>query len=99
MMPPFLTKPKLTIHGAVTNVALLLLGLPESTSLLSPAVARISWLLKNERNEDQDYEHFEPPFFAECGIKSLNVSRNLTVRRTAGRHSVPGGNDANMTPG
>jgi ATP-dependent DNA helicase RecG len=75
----FLNKAKLTIHGAVTNAVLLLLGLPESSSLLSPAVARISWLLKNDRNEDQDYEHFEPPFLLNVD-KVLARIRNLTVR-------------------
>ncbi len=75
----FLNKTKLTIHGAVTNAALLLLGLPEASSLLSPAVARITWLLKNERNEDQDYEHFEPPFILNVD-KVLARIRNLTVR-------------------
>jgi ATP-dependent DNA helicase RecG len=75
----FLNKAKLAIQGALTNAALLLLGLPESTSLLSPAVARISWLLKNERNEDQDYEHFEPPFLLNVD-KVLARIRNLTVR-------------------
>lgn len=75
----FLNKAKLSIQGGLTNAALLLLGLPESTSLLSPAVARISWLLKNERNEDQDYEHFEPPFLLNVD-KILARIRNLTVR-------------------
>ncbi|MGD0958553.1 MAG: RNA-binding domain-containing protein [Methylomonas sp.] len=75
----FLNKAKLTIHGAITNAALLLLGLPESASLLSPAVARISWLLKNDRNEDLDYEHFDPPFFLNVD-KVLARIRNLTVR-------------------
>ena len=75
----FLNKAKLAIQGRLTNSALLLLGLPESTSLLSPAVARISWLLKNERNEDQDYEHFEPPFLLNVD-KVLTRIRNLTVR-------------------
>ncbi|MFA6970303.1 MAG: RNA-binding domain-containing protein [Gallionella sp.] len=75
----FLNKAKLAIQGRLTNAALLLLGLPESTSLLSPAVARISWLLKNERNEDQDYEHFEPPFLLNVD-KVLARIRNLTVR-------------------
>jgi ATP-dependent DNA helicase RecG len=75
----FLNKTKLTIHGAVTNAALLLLGLPEASSLLTPAVARITWLLKNERNEDQDYEHFEPPFILNVD-KVLARIRNLTVR-------------------
>lgn len=84
----FLNKAKLTIHGAVTNAALLLLGLPESTSLLSPAVARISWLLKNERNEDRDYEHFEPPFLLNVD-KVLARIRNLTVRELPGGTLFP----------
>lgn len=75
----FLNKAKLTNHGALTNAALLLLGLPESTALLSPAWARITWLLKNERNEDQDYEHFDPPFLLNVD-KVLTRIRNLTVR-------------------
>jgi len=66
----------------------LLLGLPESTSLLSPAVARISWLLKNERNEDQDYEHFEPPFLLNVD-KVLERIRNLTVRELPGGTLFP----------
>lgn len=37
----FLNKSKLTIRGAVTNAALLLLGRAESSTLLAPAVARI----------------------------------------------------------
>lgn len=75
----FLNKAKLTIKGRITNAALLLLGKPESAALLAPAVARISWLLKNERNEDLDYEHFGPPFLLNVD-KVLARIRNLTVR-------------------
>jgi ATP-dependent DNA helicase RecG len=46
---------------------------------LAPGVARISWLLKNERNEDLDYEHFGPPFLLSVD-KVLARIRNLTVR-------------------
>jgi ATP-dependent DNA helicase RecG len=56
----FLNKAKVTIRGALTNASLLLLGRAESSALLAPAVARMSWMLKNERNEDLDYEHFGP---------------------------------------
>lgn len=84
----FLNKAKLAIQGALTNAALLLLGLPEATSLLSPAVARITWLLKNERNEDQDYEHFEPPFLLNVD-KVLARIRNLTVRELPGGTLFP----------
>lgn len=75
----FLNKARLTIRGAVTNAALLLLGRPEASALLAPAVARISWMLKNERNEELDYEHFGPPFLLNVD-KVLARIRNLTVR-------------------
>ncbi|HLG22240.1 MAG TPA: ATP-binding protein, partial [Candidatus Manganitrophaceae bacterium] len=72
-------KAKLTIRGAVTNAALLLLGKPEASSLLAPAVARISWILKDERNQEKDYEHFGPPFLLNVD-KVLVKIRNLTLR-------------------
>jgi ATP-dependent DNA helicase RecG len=75
----FLNKAKLTVRGAITNAALLLLGREEASSLLAPAVARISWILKNERNEELDYEHFGPPMLLNVD-KVLARIRNLTVR-------------------
>ena len=75
----FLNKAKLTVRGAVTHAALLLLGREESSSLLAPAVARISWILKNERNEELDYEHFGPPLLLNVNQVLARV-RNLTVR-------------------
>lgn len=75
----FLNKAKLTIRGAVTNAALLLLGHPESSTLMAPAVTRITWLLKNDRNEELDYQHFGPPFLLNVDAV-LACIRNLTVR-------------------
>ena len=75
----FLNKAKLTIKGGVTHAALLLLGRAEAATLLAPAVARISWMLKNERNEELDYEHFGPPFLLNVD-KVLARIRNLTLR-------------------
>jgi ATP-dependent DNA helicase RecG len=75
----FLNKAKLTIKGGVTHAALLLLGRAEAATLLAPAVARISWMLKNERNEELDYEHFGPPFILNVD-KVLARIRNLTLR-------------------
>lgn len=75
----FLNKAKLTVQGAVTHAALLLLGRDETTTLLAPAVARISWILKNDRNEEKDYEHFGPPFLLNVN-RVLARIRNLTVR-------------------
>jgi ATP-dependent DNA helicase RecG len=75
----FLNKAKVTIRGHITNAALLLLGKPESSTLLTPSVVRISWILKNERNEELDYEHFGPPFLSNVD-KVLARIRNLNVR-------------------
>lgn len=75
----FLNKTKLTTRGGVTHAALLLLGREESSTLLAPAVARMSWILKNDRNEELDYEHFGPPFLLNVD-RILARIRNLTVR-------------------
>lgn len=84
----FLNKIKLTIQGAVTNAALLLLGREESSTLLAPAVARMSWILKNERNEELDYQHFGPPFLLNVD-KVLARIRNLTLRELPGGTLFP----------
>jgi ATP-dependent DNA helicase RecG len=87
-IPTFLNKARLAIQGRVTNTALLLLGKPESPTLLNPAVARMSWLLKNERNEERDYEHFGPPFLLSVD-RILNRIRNLKVRELPGGTLFP----------
>ena len=83
-----LNKAKVAIQGRITNAAILLLGKPESSTLLNPAVARISWILKNERNEELDYEHFGPPFLL-AGDRLLARIRNLTVRELPGGTLFP----------
>ena len=55
----FLEKAKLTLGGGITRACLLLLGRPESTGHLLPAVAEISWKLEGP---ELAYEHFHPPF-------------------------------------
>lgn len=75
----FLNKTKLAIRGGLTQAALLLLGREESSPLLAPAVVRMSWILKNDRNEELDYEHFGPPFLLNVD-RVLARIRNLTVR-------------------
>lgn len=75
----FLNKARVLKQGAVTNTALLLLGRPESATLLSPAVAKISWILKDASNRELDYEHFGPPFLL-VGDRLLKRIRNLIVR-------------------
>ncbi|MEO5955120.1 MAG: RNA-binding domain-containing protein [Nitrospiraceae bacterium] len=75
----FLNKAKVLKQGAVTQTALLLLGRAESTALLSPAVAKVSWILKDADNHELDYEHVGPPFML-AGDRLLKRLRNLMVR-------------------
>lgn len=58
----FLNKAKLCINGKITRTAILLLGKPESEHFISPAVAKISWILKDRDNIEKDYAHFSCPF-------------------------------------
>lgn len=75
----FLNKARVLKHSAVTNAALLLLGRGEAATLLSPAVAKISWILKDANNRELDYEHVGPPFLL-AGDRLLKRIRNLTIR-------------------
>ncbi|NLT50342.1 MAG: transcriptional regulator [Ignavibacteria bacterium] len=75
----FLNKAKLSINGGITNSCILLLGKPESEHFLAPAIARITWVLKNTNNEEKDYEHFSCPFLLAID-KVFAKIRNLKYR-------------------
>lgn len=75
----FLNKAKILRQGRITNTAIILLGKPESSTLLFPAVAQISWFLKDQSGKDLDYTHFDPPFLINVGAVFAKV-RNLTIR-------------------
>lgn len=75
----FLNKAKLAINGKMTNTAILLLGKPESDHYIAPAIARITWVLKNLANEEKDYEHFGCPFLLSVD-KVFAKIRNLKYR-------------------
>lgn len=75
----FLNKAKVTINDKITFTAILLLGKPESDYFISPAVAKISWILKDENNVEKDYEHFSPPLLLNVD-RLLRKIRNLTYR-------------------
>lgn len=75
----FLNKAKVCLEGGITHAAILLLGQPESASLLSPAVAQITWVLKDERSIEKDYAHFGPPFILAVE-QVFGRIRNLTYR-------------------
>jgi ATP-dependent DNA helicase RecG len=69
----FLDKIKITVDGKITNTAIILLGKPESTHFISPAVAQITWKLDTE---EKAYEHFNIPLFLEINnilVKIRNV--------------------------
>ena len=51
----FLNKAKITIKGRITNTAILLLGKEESEYLISPATAKIRWILKDHQGIEKDY--------------------------------------------
>lgn len=75
----FLNKAKITIQGKITRSAILLLGKDESEHFISPSVAKISWILKNDKNVEQDYEHFGPPFLIQVDAIYSKI-RNLKYR-------------------
>ena len=72
----FLNKIKITLNGQITNTAILLLGKDEASALLSPAIAQITWILKDAPS---DYEHFHTPFILTVE-KALSRIRNLKYR-------------------
>ena len=75
----FLNKAKLTITGKITNAAILLLGKPESEHFISPAVATITWILKDKDGFEKDYEHFSCPII--LSVKDVyNKVRNIKYR-------------------
>ncbi len=75
----FLNKAKLTIKGHITRTALLLLGKEESEHFLSPAEAKIRWLLKDNQGNDRDYALFGMPLLLAVD-KVYGKIRNLKYR-------------------
>ncbi len=75
----FLNKAKITIHWKITNTAILLLWKPESEPLLSPAIAKISWILRDRDWLEVDYQHFSCPFIITINEACAKI-RNLKYR-------------------
>lgn len=75
----FLNKAKVLIGGKVTRAAILLLGKPESESFISPAVSKISWILKDKDNIERDYQHFSCPLILSVDEVYKKI-RNLKYR-------------------
>lgn len=75
----FLNNAKVTRNGQITNTAIILLGKPQSEVLISPAVSKIRWILKNNQNEERDYEICSCPMILSVEHIYKKV-RNLTYR-------------------
>jgi ATP-dependent DNA helicase RecG len=71
----FLDKARLSINGQITRAALILLGRLQSTHLLSPYVAEITWKLPDE----SAVEHFGPPFILTT-TEVLGRIRNFNIK-------------------
>jgi len=80
----FLNKAKITIQGEITNTTIILLGRDESDRFLSPSLAKITWVLRDDKNVDQDYRHFGPPFL-------INVERLHSMIRNLNYRYLPDG--------
>lgn len=75
----FLNKAKITIEGRLTRAAVILLGKPEADHSISPFVVKISWILRDEKNVDKDYEHFGSPLILNTDLALAKI-RNLKYR-------------------
>ena len=75
----FLNKAKIIRQGKITNAAIILLGKPESEVLISPAVAKIRWILKDSKDEERDYQIVSCPFILTSKTIYQKI-RNLKYR-------------------
>ena len=84
----FLTKAKVCNQGRITNTAVILLGKSEAAPLLSPAIAHITWVLRDKDKIEVDYTHFGPPLVLAVD-RVFSKVRNLTVRYISGETLFP----------
>jgi len=75
----FLNKAKVTLKGKITRAAIILLGKTESEHFISPAEAKIRWILKDARGNEKDY-HIESCPFLLAVDKIYAKIRNLKYR-------------------
>lgn len=76
------------IGGKLTRAAILLLGKENAIFKLRPAVAEITWTLRDENELVVDYEHFSIPFILTVD-QVLAKIRNLTMRELSGGTLFP----------
>lgn len=77
-VPTLLNKAHVTKQGRVTRAALLLLGRDEVAHLLAPADIKISWLLRNAKNDTQSSQHFGLPLLL-ATQHAFDRIRNVTI--------------------
>lgn len=75
-------------YGKITRTALILLGKNESEHFLSPAIARITWVLKDASGVEKDYAHFGAPILLAVN-QVFDKIRNLTYRHISGVSLFP----------
>lgn len=84
----FLSKCELMVNGKLTRAAIILLGKMFSDSKLRPAVAEVTWTLRDEKQDVVDYEHFSVPFILTVD-EILAKIHNLTLREMPGETLFP----------
>lgn len=84
----FLSKCELMVNGKLTRAAIVLLGKMFSDSKLRPAVAEVTWTLRDEKQDVVDYEHFSVPFILTVD-EILAKIHNLTLREMPGGTLFP----------
>ena len=84
----FLSNAGVMIDGGITRAAIILLGKPVSVFKLRPAVVRVTWSLRDEKQDVVDYEHFTAPFILTVD-QILAKVRNLTMREMPGGTLFP----------
>ena len=87
-VPEFLSNAGVMIDGGITRAAIILLGKPVSVFKLRPAVVRVTWSLRDEKQDVVDYEHFTVPFILTVD-QILAKVRNLTMREMPGGTLFP----------
>lgn len=84
----FLSKCELMVDGKLRRAAIILLGKMFSDSKLRPAVAEVTWTLRDEKKYVVDYEHFSVPFILTVD-EILAKIHNLTLREMPGGTLFP----------
>ena len=84
----FLSKCELMVDGKLRRAAIILLGKMFSDSKLRPAVAEVTWTLRDEKKDVVDYEHFSVPFILTVD-EILAKIHNLTLREMPGGTLFP----------